>query len=127
MFRFLYGDDFREVAEERKHKDHWLRRCQSDGYQAIDAVHEPIARHTHEERAAIIGTRSPALVAEAAAIAPAQILLVKKSVHDGLAEPFRAAGLPVVNEGPVPFPGRGQQGRFFRTMEGLVEGGRLVL
>jgi hypothetical protein len=48
-------------------------------------------------------------------------------VFDGLNEPLRAAKLPVVNEAAVPYPGRGQEGRFARILQGLVDSGRLKL
>ena len=56
-----------------------------------------------------------------------QILLAKKSVYEALAEPVAAAGLPLVNEEALPFPGRGQQLRFLAALDTLVEQGRLKM
>ena len=126
--RFAYRKDFGEdVAAERKRKDYWLGRCQSDGYQVIDSAREPIARNSHPERVKIIRARTPELVKECQEISPDQILLAKKSVYEGLADGLRAAGLPVVNEDAIPFPGRGQQLRFVAALEDLVERGKLVM
>ena len=61
------------------------------------------------------------------AIKPDQIVLVKRSVFEGLNEPFRAAGLPVVNDVAVPYPGRGQQFRFAKILRELNESGKLKL
>ena len=126
--RFAYGRDFGgDVAAERKRKEYWLGRCRDDGYQVIDSMHEPIARNSHPQRVKIIGARAPEIVEECKVIAPDQILLAKKSVYEALAEPIAAAGLPLINEEAVPFPGRGQQLRFLAALDNLVEHGRLVL
>ena len=93
----------------------------------MDAVHEPIAKRSPAERARIIRAGAPAAIAEVRAIAPDQIVLVKKSVFEGLHEPFRAADLPVVNDVVVPFPGRGQEGHFRRILAELIAAGTLQL
>ena len=128
LTRFLYGSDFSEdTAAERAAKDRWLLRYQADGYFAMDAVSEPVAKHSQDERIEIIRAAAPAVVEKVRSLAPQQIVLVKRSVHDGLDGALRAAGMPVVNDGPVPYPGRGQQGRFTRALEELVASGRLRL
>lgn len=128
LMRFLYAPEFTDdTSAERARKDHWLTRFQKDGYWTIDSTHGSISKGEHEERVEIIARHAPERVAEVKAIKPAQIVLVKKSVFDALSEPLRAAGLPVVNEVAVPYPGRGQEGRFARTLQGLVDSGKLKL
>ena len=128
LMRFLYAVEFGEdTGAERARKDHWLTRFQADGYWTIDAMREPIAKNEHDERVEMIAAHAGGRVAEVKAIKPQRIVLVKKSVFDALNEPLRAAGLPVVNEVAVPYPGRGQEGRFHKTLRGLVDSGKLKL
>ena len=127
LTRFLYEKDFGDAAAERARKDVWLKRFCGDGYFTIDAVQQSIAKEGPDARATLITARAPAAIAEVRALAPAQIVLVKKSVFEGFAEPFRAAGLPVVNDVAVPFPGRGQEGRFRAILGDLVSSGKLKL
>ena len=126
--RYAYKADFGdEVAAERKRKDYWLGRCKADGYQVIDSMREPIARNPHPARVKMIAARAPAIVKECKEIAPDQILLAKKSVYEGLAGPIAEAGLPLVNEEALPFPGRGQQLKFLAGLDTLIEHGRLKM
>ena len=127
LTRFLYAEDFGDAADERARKEVWLKRFCADGYFTIDAVRESIAKQDGDERAAMIAARAPAAIAEVRALAPQQIVLVKKSVFEGFHQPFRDAGLPVVNDVAVPFPGRGQEGRFRTMLSGLVSDGKLKL
>jgi len=126
--RYAYKDDFgEEVAAERKRKDYWLGRCKKDGYQVIDSMREPMARNPHPKRVKIIAAQAAAIVKECKEISPDQILLAKKSVYEALAEPVAAAGLPLINEEALPFPGRGQQLIFLAGLDTLVEQGLLKM
>ena len=128
LMRFLYQAEFGEDTPlERERKDEWLQRLQQDGYWTIDASHDAIAKNEHERRVEIIRGLAPERIKEVRAIKPEQIVLVKKSVFEGLHEPLRDAGLPVVNETAVPYPGRGQQFRFAKALKDLVESGKLKL
>jgi hypothetical protein len=62
----------------------------------------------------------PDLVARAVALQPEHVITIKANVCDLAQQPFRAAGLRVVNE-RVPFPGSGQQGRFREAMGRALE------
>ena len=90
-------------------------------------MREPIARNPHPARVKMIAARAPAIVKECKEIAPDQILLAKKSVYEGLAGPIAEAGLPLVNEEALPFPGRGQQLKFLAGLDTLIEHGRLKM
>ena len=128
LMKFLYAPDFSDdTSAERARKDHWLAQFQKDGYWTIGSMHESISKNEHEDRVARIAAQADERVAEVRKIKPQQIVLVKKSVFDALHEPLRAAKLPVVNEAAVPYPGRGQEGRFARTLRGLVDSGKLKL
>ena len=128
LMRFLYQADFGEDTPlERDRKDEWLQRFRKDGYWTIDASHDSIAKKEHDERVELIRRQAPERIEEVRAIKPEQIVLVKKSVFEGLNEPLRAAGLPVVNDLAVPYPGRGQQFRFAKILRELTESGKLNL
>ena len=128
LTRFLYGAEFGDdTAAERAAKDGWLRRYQADGYFAMDAVSDPIAMRSQDERIEIIRAAAAATANRVRSLEPEQIVLVKRSVYEGLEAALHRAHLPVVNDGPVPFPGRGQQGHVFRSLEELVASRRLKL
>ena len=126
LTKALYPNDFGETKEERVRKAQWLRRFQGCGYQLIDAVKQPISG-TDKQRVKLISSHCTELVSEVVAVRPDQIVLIKLSVYEGLTEAFRAAGLPVVNDGPLPFPGSGQQTKFHELFRSLVKHGRLAL
>ena len=124
LMRFLFRDEFGDdTPAERVRKGDWLARFRDGGYFMIDAVHEPIAKLTQDDRIVRIAAAAPGRIKEAAAFAPDHVVLIKRAVFDGLHAPFLAAGLPVANDAPVPYPGRGQQARFFRAMEALAAAG----
>ena len=128
LTRFLYGRDFgADTPAERRRKDAWLCRFQKDGYFLVDACHESIAKLSAVERVARIAALAPERIVQVRALGAERIVLIKRSVYDALDGPFRAAGLPVVNAGPIPFPGRGQQRRFFGALRVLATAGALPL
>lgn len=126
LMKALYGCAFGDTKRERKCKAEWLTRFQECDYFLIDAVKEPIDRKVKDPaRVRLIRARADRSAQEAAKINPEKIVLVKKTVYEGLIDTYRARGLPVVNIGPIPFPGSGQQSRFQRAMDELRAKGHL--
>jgi hypothetical protein len=56
------------------------------------------------------------LVQRASALAPEHIILIKMTVYRAALVPLQSAGLPVV-DGPIPFPGSGQQLKFVESFD----------
>jgi len=111
--RALYPEaqDMSEPELERT-KDAWLRRFQSDGRYMIEAL-ETSQPHeaTKQQRQERIREALPRLLERVRELAtPATgIILIKSNVFDVAAEPLRAAGFRVLNNGLVDYPGRFNQ------------------
>ncbi|MGH2556544.1 MAG: hypothetical protein ACRDHO_12605 [Actinomycetota bacterium] len=116
--KHFYAEDFGPVAIERARKEEWLRKLQAQGLFLIDAVKEPIAG-SHTARVRIIRSQADALVSEIGRLEPRGIVLIKSTVWEALHEIFEDEELPVLNRGPIPFPGSGQQRRFHEELERL--------
>jgi len=82
---------------------------------------------TNRQRVALIGATASQLTKEIREIAPKQIILIKATVHEALFQRLRDAGLPVVNEKSLPFPGSGRQTEFHNEFRRLVNAGALLL
>lgn len=68
--------------------------------------------HSPSEREAALKQNIDETVARSRQLAPEGIVLVKQNVFNLLYRPLRAAGLPLLHETMIPFPGSGQQKRF---------------
>ena len=127
--RYAYKADFGdEVAAERKRKDYWLGRCKADGYQVIDSMREPIARNPapgtgQDDR----GPGRQPSSRSARKSHRTRSCWPRSRFNEGLAGPIAEAGLPLVNEEALPFPGRGQQLKFLAGLDTLIEHGRLKM
>ena len=122
LMKALYPEEFGETSEERKRKHDWLERFQTDGYQLIDAVKEP-----GKTTVAAIYGNAARVIEEIREIGPQQVVLIKATVYDGLFGLLLDAGIPVVDQGSLPFPGSGRQREFHNQFRALVESGRLQL
>ena len=122
LTRALYPGDFGKTRDERHRKPCWLKRFQADGYRLIDAVKEPGPTAVE----AICGNAAR-VIDEIREIDPQQVVLIKATVYDGLFDILKRAGVPVVNQGKLPFPGSGQQRNFRDRFRQLVKSGRLRL
>jgi hypothetical protein len=112
--------------QERARKGDWLACFYGDGYLLIDALKEPTSC-TARKRVSSIRASANAIIAEIKEIQPKQIILIKSSVHEALYQPLVNAGLPVVNEGVLPFPASGHQPEFHSKLRQLIEAEELVL
>lgn len=93
-------------------KTPWLERLKSDGVYLIDLAPVPVNYHSPSERAAALQRNIDATVSLAVELMPEGVVLVKQNVFDLLEGPVRAAGLPLLHDAMIPFPGSGQQKRF---------------
>lgn len=127
--RFFYEDTltgkdglFREVvralydnpplASGPNAKKPWLEKLKADGVFLIDLAPVPVNYHSPSERVTALQRNIEATVSLAAALQPDGVVLVKQNVFDLLERPIRAAGLPLLHDAMIPFPGSGQQKRF---------------
>lgn len=114
LMKGLYAD-LVDTMCERPRKAQWLARFRDDGFRLIDVLKNPLPsnRLTSSQRVAMIRGRLPDTIQEVREIDPHKKVLIKATVYDALIEPFRCAGLPVVDV-RLPFPGSGQQSEFAR-------------
>ncbi len=117
LMRALYPQEFGETAQERKRKAVWLRRFQREGYWLLDAVPYPIAKQKKEIQ---IRDNTERVRAVIQAAAPEHVVLIAAPVYKVLRQPLAAAGISLPQPQAVPFPGRGQQGRFQIAMQATL-------
>lgn len=116
--RGLYPEEFGVTAQERKHKKAWLERFQQDGYWMLEAVPHPI---DGKKKEAQIRDNTQRVLAEIQAAAPTHVILVATPVYRVLQPPLAAAGISLPQPQAVPFPSRGQQGRFQTALKATLE------
>jgi hypothetical protein len=98
----FYGE---EPDFDIKDKVGALQRLCRDGVWLIDAVEEPIDKHTTSARRRAITEAAPSLARRAAALSPTVGALVCHGVVFASAVPaLRAAGIPVLHDKPLPCP-----------------------
>ncbi|MXZ25982.1 MAG: hypothetical protein F4Y80_14230 [Caldilineaceae bacterium SB0665_bin_21] len=117
LTKVLYGDDFGVTKNERARKAEWLARFQADGYWMVEAVPEPIHKKRREAHVLEHKDRVLEVIADCK---PSRVVLIATPVWRALEEPLRAEGVPLVQTGPVSFPGHGQQGRFREAMAAIL-------
>ena len=128
LMRAIYHGQFGETKQERSRKRQWLERFQGDGFFLIDALQRPVERGASEaERARRIKAREQEIIEEICGLNPTHVVMIKTAVYEQLGPAARRAGLPLVNDRPLPFPGSGQQRRFQETFARFVAEARLPL
>ena len=110
VVRALYDDP--ALTSGPNAKTPWLARLKADGAFLIDLATEPVNNHGAGERAAALRRNIEATVTLASSLEPEGIVLVKRNVFELLHAPMRDAGLPMLHDDFIPFPGSGQQRRF---------------
>ena len=101
LVQAVYGDCFKEIRDERRHKNEWLTKFKNDGYRLIDALKNPIlGKPSKSSIRKLIQSHSSELIEEIEDISPDHILLIKVTVYDALFESLREAKLSVVNQKP---------------------------
>ncbi|TGY33082.1 hypothetical protein E5344_14680 [Microbacterium laevaniformans] len=110
VVRALYDDP--PLISGPNAKTPWLARLQADGFFLIDLAAEPVNYHGARERAAALRRNIETAVTLASSPEPEGVVLVKRNVFELLSGPMRDAGLLVLHDDFIPFPGSGQQRRF---------------
>lgn len=93
-------------------KTPWLERLRADGVYLIDLAPAPVNYDSRSERAAALARNIEATVSLAIDLEPGGVILIKQNIFELLARPIVEAGLPLLHDDFVPFPGSGQQVRF---------------
>lgn len=110
VVRALYDNP--ELISGPVAKTAWLEKLKFDGVYLIDLATAPVNHHRDLERAASLAQNVEETVTLSSELRPEGVVLVKKNVFDLLARPIRSAGLPLLHDEFIPFPGSGQQRRF---------------
>lgn len=110
VVRALYGDP--PLVSGPNAKKPWLEKLKADGVFLIDLATVPVNDFTPPDRAVALGRNVAETVRFASELQPDGMVLVKQNVFELLSEPVRAAGLPLLHDEFIPFPGSGQQKRF---------------
>jgi hypothetical protein len=122
LMKALFPSEWSITKKERQRKPYWLRKFQKNNFRLIDAIKTPIGG-THKQRMRLIRAAASELIKEIQSIDPKQVVLIKATVHKGLFQWLREAGLPVVNEKRLPFPSSGRQKQFHEEFRRLVDTG----
>lgn len=110
VVRALYGNP--PLVSGPNAKTPWLERLKADGVFLIDLATVPVNEFGTADREAALARNISKTVSLAGDLSPDGIVLVKLNVFDLLERPIRAAGLPLLHDAMIPFPGSGNQKRF---------------
>lgn len=110
VVRALYDDP--PLVSGPNAKKPWLERLRAGGVFLIDLAAVPVNEFGASDRAAAPSRNVAETTRLATELRPEGIVLVKQNVFDLLSGPIRAAGLPLLHDEFIPFPGSGQQKRF---------------
>ena len=110
VVRAIYNDP--PLSSGPNAKVPWLKKLQDDGVYLIDLAPKPVNYHTSSVRSAALQHNIEATIGHAETLAPDGVVLVKQNVFDLLQRPALEAGLPLLHDAMIPFPGSGQQKRF---------------
>jgi hypothetical protein len=136
--RFFYDDSltgkdglFREVVRALfdnptlmsgpTSKRPWLEKLKGQHVYLIDLAPVPVNYHSPSERAAALQRNVESTVSLASDLQPDGIVLVKQNVFELLQRPILKAGLPMLHDEFIPFPGSGQQKRFRSRFAAAME------
>lgn len=93
-------------------KTPWLEKLRDDCVYLIDLAAAPVNYHSAVEREEALKQNINETVRLARELDPTGIVLIKQNVFNLLERPIRTAGLPLLHDAMIPFPGSGQQKRF---------------
>jgi hypothetical protein len=110
VVRALYGNP--TLVSGPNTKKPWLEKLKADGVFLIDLATVPVNAFGAADRAVALARNVSETVSIARGLGPDGIVLVKQNVFDLLERPILAAGLPLIHDAMIPFPGSGQQKRF---------------
>lgn len=89
---------------KRTGKQPLLERLRDDGFFLIDLAPHPVNALSGAARKRALLQAVPGCVERAAALEPEGVVVVKVDLYPMLAHPLRAAGLPLLQDGPIAFP-----------------------
>jgi hypothetical protein len=119
MMRLLYeGYDVNPKAI-RNNKKELLGRFKEDGYYLIDAVDTPI---DGKDKINIIKHNISILIPKIKSLVSSdtKIILISSTVYAACYAELKLAELNVINQSSIPFPGSGQQKRFYQSLSDLL-------
>ncbi|MCC4268024.1 hypothetical protein [Microbacterium schleiferi] len=97
--------DLRALRTKSHEKRPWLRRLQADGVFLIDLVPFPVnAMRSRKERMEVLRANVPGCVERAASLQPVGVIMCSRDVYSFLADPLRAANVPLLHDVPLSFP-----------------------
>jgi hypothetical protein len=85
-------------------KSRWLERFQSDGYYLEDLCPLPVNHLSKSQRSQARRAALPSLLSRIGALSPRGIIVCHSPTYADVAEPLRAARLPLLHDEPIPFP-----------------------
>jgi hypothetical protein len=106
----LYGAD--RGALSAKGKSEWLNRFQRDGYYVDDLCSEPVNRLPSALRSKARKSSVAGLVERLRKVRPTGVIICHGGTYIDAAESLRENGLPVLHNGPIPFPLGNHRARF---------------
>lgn len=110
VVRALYDDP--PLVSGPNAKKPWLEKLKADGVFLIDLAAVPVNELAPSDRAVALARNVAETVKLASEIEPDGVVLIKQNVFELLSGPVRVAGLRLLHDEFIPFPGSGQQKRF---------------
>lgn len=115
----------RDLSEEdlRRQKAMWLQLFQADGCYMIEALEESIEHGVKAaERVKRLKAATPRLIerVQQLALPYTKIMLIKSNPYNICAEPLRAAGYNVINDGILNYPGYWQEQAYQAKLASLM-------
>ncbi|PVE63245.1 hypothetical protein [Microbacterium testaceum] len=98
----MYGTTKDDLQQSGKRP--WLQKLQQDGFFLIDLAPSPVNTLSRRNRRELLLQSVPGCVTRAQHLEPEGVVVVKADLYPMLACPLRAAGLHVLQDGPIAFP-----------------------
>lgn len=111
VVRVLYNDP--PIITGPNAKAAWLEKLKHDGVFLIDLAPVPVNHLSPLERSVALQRNIEGTISRASELNPSGVVLVKQNVFNLLQRATLDAGLPLLHDDFIPFPGSGQQ-KIFR-------------
>ncbi len=125
MMRTLYEDASElDAPVLRRRKREFLQRFKADGYYLIDASASPMppGANSSTKRKLLVESLPALLETACGLITPeTEVVLISSPVYDVCCNPFRSAGINVVNSEAIDFPASGRQAHFRRKLSRALD------
>jgi hypothetical protein len=115
----LYPRECTCAADIRPRKVELLRKFMNDGFFLLDAVDSPLTVKGTAAKVREIRKHVPILTARIHACLShgTGVILISATVFEACAPELQRAGIPLMHDEPIPFPGSGQQAKFQDRMQ----------